>query len=228
MRYLIAETSWATMELAQDLSGTGPLVTRTDRPEDLQHFLRLGGLDLVVLDAAQLGRDGVSLPALRHGAPSVPVALVAASTDPRQVSHWLEAGADMVITPDMPLAEVSARLLALARRAHGRGTETLRYGALQIDLRRRRVTLRETPVKLSPKVYEILEYLSLRPGRLVTRSELLGHVYGYENEPDSRVFDVYMCNLRACLTTAEGVDIETVRGAGFRFSVRGGDAALAA
>ncbi len=229
MRYLIAETDWPLMSLAAEIVGTGTLLTRTDRIEDIPHFLGLGGVDLLILGADQLGPHGLSLPVLRRAAAGVPIVLIARKASAAQVALWLEAGADTVIATDRPLEEAVVTLEAVARRAHGLPLPQIDYGALRLDLNRRQAYVLGCPMKLSPKVYELLEYIALRPGRLVTRPALLSHIYGLEDEPDPRVFDVYICNLRACLAAvADCVDIETVRGAGFRLAVRRQDAVIAA
>ncbi|MFW2541329.1 winged helix-turn-helix transcriptional regulator [Primorskyibacter sp. 2E107] len=218
MRYLIAETSWDMMTLAQELVTNGTLLTRTDRPEDLEHYAKIGEVDLIILPATQLGHDGVTLDSLRAANRRAPIALIARNASSEQRAKWLTAGADTVIDPSGDHDEALARLQALARRAHGLGRPVLQYGPLRIDLMHRRAHIGDVRLKLTPKVYELLEFIALRPGRLVTRESLLSHIYGLENEPDPRVFDVYMCNLRAQLSASGGaVDIETARGSGFRF-----------
>jgi DNA-binding response OmpR family regulator len=115
---------------------------------------------------------------------------------------------------------MQARLQALARRRHGLAHSQLTYGPLTIDIDQRSVAIHGEALKLTPKLYELIEFLALRPRQLVTRNALLGHVYGLNDEPNTRVFDVYMCNLRAFLKATDGeVSIETVRGAGFRLHV---------
>lgn len=229
MRYLIAETSWSLMALATELASTGVLLTRTDRPEDIPHFLHMAPADLLIIDAGLLERQSLTLPGLRRMRPDMPIAIFARDASPEQIAKWLQAGADTVLDAACPPAEAILFLAAIARRAHGKAQPVLRYGPLQIDLNEHRAHVLDCPVKLSPKVYELLEYFALRPRMLINRSALLSHVYGLEDEPDSRVFDVYVCNLRACLAATDGaVDIETVRGVGYRFVVPCLDDAIAA
>ncbi|MBT53481.1 MAG: transcriptional regulator [Mameliella sp.] len=229
MRYLIAETNWSLMTLASALSDAGNLLTRTDRPEDIPHFLHITPADLLVLDARDLDRPGLSLANLRRAHPLMPIALMAKDASHTQIVRWLESGADTVLDPASPPQEAMMGLSAIARRAHGLAQPVLRYGPLSIDLQHRIAHLTGCPIKLSPKVYELLEYIALRPRRLINRAALLGHIYGLEDEPDPRVFDVYVCNLRACLAATEGaVDIETVRGSGYRFVPTCLDGAIAA
>lgn len=218
MRYLIAETSWALVALAQDLSDRGILLTRTDRPEDVAHFLQVTGADLLIADARHDGAGARALRRLRDAHPDLAIALVADRPDEALATASLAAGADTVIDARAPADEIAARLMAVARRAHGFASQELRYGPLVLDLATRRAMLDDAPLPLTPKVYEMLEYLALRPGRLVTREALLSHVYGLDGEPDSRVFDVYLCTLRGHLRGAgDAIRIETARGAGLRF-----------
>ncbi len=218
MRYLIAETDWTLMTLAAELASNGTLMSRTDCVEDIPYFIRHAGADLLVMGADQLGDKALSLSSLRRLCPELPIALVAQAPTPEQTVTWLNTGADSVIDGTMPPEEAIVILEAVTRRSHGLGRPQIVYGPLRIDLHTRKAYMLSCPMKLSPKLYELLEYLALRPSQLVTRAELLGHMYGLEDEPDARVFDVYVCNLRACLQASDGaVDIETVRGAGFRF-----------
>lgn len=229
MRYMIVETSWTMMSLAQELQASGLLLTRTDRPEDVPLFLEQVGADILVIELNALKHAKYSLSALREISPHTPIALIMPHPTSSDIAKWLDAGADAVIPTGADLDEVAFQLHALARRAHGLGRSELAYGPLRIDLQARKVSLRTVAIKLSPKLYELLEYIALRPGRLVARADLLSHIYGLENEPDARVFDVYMCNLRACLSDSDGhLDIETVRGAGYRFLVNEDDDQIAA
>ncbi|WP_323766911.1 response regulator transcription factor [Antarctobacter sp.] len=229
MRYLIAETSWPLMTLAKTLVDAGVLLTRTDRPEDIPHFLHTTPSDLLILDAGDLDRPGLSLANLRRSHPDTPIALTAKDASQVQIVRWLQSGADTVLNPGSSPEEIMMVLSAIARRAHGLAQPMLRYGPLAINLQTRKAYLTDCPIKLSPKVYELLEYIALRPRQLVNRAALLGHVYGLEDEPDPRVFDVYVCNLRACLAASDGaVDIETVRGSGYRFVPACLDGAIAA
>ncbi|MEQ5869609.1 response regulator transcription factor [Sagittula sp. NFXS13] len=229
MRYLIAETNWTMMTLAAELAANGTLMTRTDRIEDIAHFMKHGEADLLILAADQVGTAALSLATLRRQSNDMPIALVADKPRAEQITAWLEAGADCVIDATRPPEEAVVTLQAVARRSLGLSVPQIQHGPLRVDLLTRKAYLMGCPLKLSPKLYELLEYITLRPGQLITRAELLSHIYGLENEPDARVFDVYICNLRSCLQASSGaVDIETVRGAGFRFSASDAVAAEAA
>ncbi|ANT59894.1 MULTISPECIES: response regulator transcription factor [Roseobacteraceae] len=219
MRYLIAETTWKMMSLSHALAQTGTLLTSCEAAEDIEEFHRIGAHDLLLIDAGVL-RQQTTLTRLRELNPEVPIALIARGADGAQIATWLMGGADTVLAEDTPADEIIARLGAVARRAHGISVPVSDCGPLRIDLEKRRVHMGAAVLSLSPKLYEILEFLALRPGRLATREKLMSHVYGFENEPAPRVFDVYMCNLRAHLASLEGaLTIDTVRGEGYRLRV---------
>ncbi|MCT4608075.1 MAG: response regulator transcription factor [Pelagimonas sp.] len=217
MRFLIAETSWPMISLAQNLEERGILVTRIDRPEDTPHYVHMCSNDLVLLEAELLGPNKLTLPELKAKGPESPLALFVQEMDPAQISALLTAGADSVMGLSAPIEETEMRLRAIACRALGLAVPMIDLGPLQVDLGARRAYLFDCPLKLSPKQYELLEFFALRPNMLLNRTELLTHIYGFEQEPDPRVFDVYVCNLRSYLKPASDVlEIETVRGVGYR------------
>lgn len=217
MRFLMIESNWTMMALSQELTQQGTLVTRTDRPEDVMHYLRDGEQDLVLLPEALFGNGGLSLPLICAAAGSTPVCLLTERTTPDQRAALLNAGAAALVDSRADSREIIARLRAVARRACGISQPVLSLGTLEIDLENSTASIEGAQIRLSRKVYATLECLALRSGCLVTRDTLMSHVYGLENEPDARVFDVYLCKLRAELNKANaGVAIETVRGKGFR------------
>lgn len=218
MRYLVVETSWIMVGLSRAFSDCGLLLSRTDRPEDVADILKTGEIDAVLLEAEGLGHHGISLKSLRARHPFVSIAVVAEHPIPADVTQYLQAGADTVLDQATPRDAIVAQMIAITRRAHGYATSCLRFGPLSLNIDRRHAEINGAILHLTPKVYELLEYLVLRAGQLVTRDALLSHVYGFETEPDARVFDVYMCTLRRFLKETRGaVEIQTVRGKGFRF-----------
>jgi len=94
---------------------------------------------------------------------------------------------------------------------------TIRTGKLAVNLEQRLVTVDGNPVRLAPKEYEILELLSLRKGTVLTKEMFLNHLYGGKDEPEIKIIDVFVCNLRKRLAQATGGDdyIETIWGRGY-------------
>lgn len=224
MRYLVVGTAPPLSVLTETLRHHGLLVTRAESLEDADAFLDMLPFDLIVADAGLLGdrRTSSAADLRRLGQTGTPVVVLGDPDDPAPPGAWVTAGAEtLVFAGDAP-AETVARLGAVARRAHGIATPTLRLGPLTLDLHARRAMVEGEALDLTPKVYEILEFLALRPGRLIARETLLIHIYGLEDEPESRVFDVYVHTLRARLRArSRRIEIVTERGSGIRFIVRG-------
>lgn len=127
----------------------------------------------------------------------------------------LDAGADDYLVKPFELAELSARLRALARRAAGPSETRLRAGRVELDPESKTVCVDAQPVDLTAKEYALLEALLRRSGRLVSRSDLESLLYGFDTSVDSNAIEVHISNLRRKL----GRDaIETVRGMGYRIA----------
>lgn len=127
----------------------------------------------------------------------------------------LDAGADDYLVKPFELAELSARLRALARRAAGPSEARLRGGRIEMDPASKTVLLDGRPVEVTAKEFGLLEALLRRSGRLVSRGDLESLLYGFDAAVDSNAIEVHISNLRRKL----GRDtIETVRGMGYRIA----------
>lgn len=220
MRYLIAHSDDDAPALGRILEERGTLVSRVRGLEDMSAFLEVAPLDLLILDAALLQHTPWRLRALRRRWPELPIAMIEAAPDHDHIGAWFAAGADTVLPEKSPDEELVARAMAVARRAHQVTSAHLQLGDLVLDLDARRARVCGHDLNLTPKAYEVLEYLALRPGRLVSRDTLLMHLYGLEDEPESRVFDVYVHALRSALRKTKGaLSIVTERGSGVRLVV---------
>ncbi len=127
----------------------------------------------------------------------------------------LDAGADDYLVKPFELAELSARLRALARRAAGPSEARLRAGRIELDPASKTVFLDAQAVDLTAKEYALLEALLRRSGRLVSRSDLESLLYGFDAAVDSNAIEVHVSNLRRKLGRET---IETVRGMGYRIA----------
>ena len=166
--------------------------------------------DLMILDLGLPGLDGLAvLQTIRAQGRRLPVIILSARED---IVGGLERGADDYMVKPFRFDELLARV-RVRLRADGTAEQTvLRHGDVALDLRTRRATVEERTVELSAREFTMLEVFMQHPGQVLSREQLLSHVWGYDFDPGSNVVDVYVGYLRRKL----GKDrIETVRGMGY-------------
>jgi two-component system OmpR family response regulator len=174
--------------------------------------------DAIVLDVMLPDLDGFEVcRRLRAVACWAPVLMLTARDAVPDRVRGLDAGADDYLTKPFSFHELFARLRALLRRGAGERPPALRAGDLTLDPATRNVTRGSTPVELTAKEFALLEYLMRRSGEVLTRSQLIEHVWDFGYDGDSNVVDVYVGYLRNKVDRPFGRDtIETVRGVGYR------------
>ncbi|HEY2442007.1 MAG TPA: response regulator transcription factor [Streptosporangiaceae bacterium] len=175
--------------------------------------------DVVLLDLGLPDMDGLAVcRELRLRSDAVIIVVTARGEEGDRVVA-LDEGADDYLVKPFGLAELLARIRAVLRRARPNGPVVLTHGPVAVDPRTRKVTVHEREVTLTPKEFDILECLATDPGRVLTRQELLEHVWDAHWYGPSKVLDVHVAALRRKL----GVDglIETVYGRGFRLGSPG-------
>ena len=170
--------------------------------------------DAVVLDIGLPGMDGLSvLEKWRRDGRNMPVLLLTARDRWNDKVAGIDAGADDYVAKPFHTEEVLARLRALIRRAAGHASSELEIGPVRLDTRQSRVTLDGNPVKLTSHEYRLLAYLMMHKGKVVSRTELIEHLYDQDFDRDSNTIEVFIGRLRKKLTPDL---IETVRGLGYR------------
>lgn len=173
--------------------------------------------DLIVLDVMMPELDGFEvLRRLRDSGSKTPVIFLSArdSTDDR-VRGLTEGGDDYMVKP-FAIAELVARVqLRLQQAGKTQEAVVLRCADLALDTEAHRVTRSGETVDLSPTEYKLLHYLLLNTGRVLSRSQLLEHVWEYDFDGDSSVVDTYISYLRRKLDQIEPKLIHTIRGVGF-------------
>jgi two-component system response regulator PhoP len=182
--------------------------------------------DLIVLDLMLPKLDGLSvLKRLRARKDTTPVLILTAKEGSSSIIELLNAGADDYLAKPFDLGELIARAKALIRRGKGAAHPTLAFGGLEVNTLEQTVHRDGVLADLSPTEYRILEYLIHRPRAIVTKRELLEHLYDYNWEHHSNVIEAHVSNLRkkleAALPDAEPV-IETMRGRGYRLAAERG------
>lgn len=225
MRVLLVEDE---VRLADNLGaalrdGPGFAVDWAADGEAGDEFARGGVYDLVILDLMLPKLDGLGLlKRLRGCKDATPVLILTAKEGKGAIIELLNAGADDYLAKPFDLGELIARAKALIRR--GKGAAHPMLAALDVELNTLEQTVRRAGalVDLSPTEYRILEYLIHHPRKIVSKRELLEHLYDYNWEHHSNVIEAHVSNLRkkleAARPDAEPV-IETMRGRGYRLAV---------
>ena len=174
--------------------------------------------DAVVLDVMLPGRDGFAVcRALRQHGVWTPVLMLTARDAVEDRIAGLDAGADDYLVKPFAFAELLARLRALARRGAVERPAVLEAGDLRLDPASRTVRRGEERIELSAREFALLETFMRRPGQVLSRYQLLEHVWDFDYEQRSNVVDVYVRYLREKVDRPFGRDsIETVRGVGYR------------
>jgi DNA-binding response OmpR family regulator len=176
------------------------------------------GIDLLVLDMMLPGLSGEELLLrVRETRPTLPVIVLTARGEIEDRVAGLDAGAVDYLVKPFALAELVARIRAQLRVALQAPTTTAHCGDIALDLITREVHRGELPIRLSTTEFELLTYLVHNRGRVLSRAELLGAVWGYEHDPGTNVVDVYVGYLRRKLHVAgQPSPILTVRSVGYR------------
>lgn len=177
--------------------------------------------DLIVLDLMLPELDGLAvLKRIRAARDRTPVLILTARSERRSVIELLNAGADDYLTKPFDLGELIARVKALIRRGKGGADPILRLNDIELNTLEQTVLREGGFVDLSPMEYRILEYLMHRPRVIVSKRELLEHLYDYNWEHHSNVIEAHVSNLRRKLDAEAGQSsIETLRGRGYRLSL---------
>ncbi|MEA2249639.1 MAG: two-component system, OmpR family, response regulator [Solirubrobacteraceae bacterium] len=227
MRVLIVEDELKMAALIQrGLRDDGMAADVAGNGEDALWMAGSTDYDAIVLDVMLPGLDGFEVcRRLRGEGVWSPVLMLTARDAVQDRVRGLDTGADDYVTKPFSLAELAARLRALARRGPVERPAILQTGDLQLDPSSKRVWRGSTDISLSTKEFALLETFMRRPGRVLDRFQLLEHAWDYEYENRSNIVDVYVRYLREKVDRPFGVEsIETVRGAGYRMRADGGRA----
>ncbi|KZL10887.1 response regulator transcription factor [Pseudovibrio ascidiaceicola] len=175
--------------------------------------LRTGEFDLVILDLGLPGQDGLEfLRAVRDDKADVPILILSARETTKNRIDGLNLGADDYLTKPFDMEELLARCRALVRRSAGRTRMLLQHGALTLDLDQKKACYDSAEVVLQPLAFRLLTILLERRGRVVSKSDLMEKLYGWEENAESNVLEVYVSQIRRKTTPKL---IRTIRGVGY-------------
>ena len=185
--------------------------------DDGLHLATSGVFDAIILDLMLPGKTGQEvLTELRKTGDKTPVLVLTAKEEKASIVALLDSGADDYLPKPFDLGELLARLKALIRRGKGQASPQLAVGDLVLDFNTRSASRAGRRVELSPMEYRTLEYLLMRQGCVVSKEELLEHLYDYNWEKFSNVIEVYISTLRRKIDTADAERlIHTLRGRGY-------------
>jgi DNA-binding response OmpR family regulator len=218
MRILVVEDYEPIQEaVAQGLREAGFAVDVASDGQTGLWFARDNAYDVIVLDIMLPGMDGLTiLKQLRAKGSQTHVILLTAKDAAEDRVRGLDLGADDYLVKPFVFPELLARVRALIRRKYERKDPVIRVEDLEIHTTTRSVSRGGRTVELSPREYALLEFLALRAGEVVTRSEIWEHVYEFHSAADSNVVDVFIGHLRRKLDDGALTKlIHTRRGHGY-------------
>jgi len=215
MRLLVVEDEARLAHaLRRGLTADGFIVEVAGDGDSGLELARHGDFDAVLLDIMLPRRSGYDVVrALRTEENWVPVLMLSAKDGEHDQADGLDYGADDYLTKPFSYVVLLARLRALLRRAPQARPAVLTAGDIRLDPATRQVTVSEEPVSLTPREFGLLEYLMRRPGRVVTKIEILDHVWDAAADISPNAVEVYIGYLRRKLGRRL---VETVRGVGYR------------
>ncbi|HEY2039583.1 MAG TPA: response regulator transcription factor [Edaphobacter sp.] len=221
MRVLLIEDEQRLAEnIVSALREAGIAVDHAEDGADGYQFGQQNVYDAIVLDLMLPGKSGQSiLQDLRRRKIHTPVLILTALEGKDSIVELLNSGADDYLSKPFNLGELLARIKALIRRAKGVSSPILTVLDVQIDTIQQTVFRDGQAIELSPTEYRILEYMAHRPRAVVSKQELLEHLYDFDWEHNSNVIEAHISNLRRKLNRAEKQPlIETLRHRGYRLS----------
>ncbi|MEU8954587.1 response regulator transcription factor [Streptomyces sp. NPDC048518] len=216
MRLLIVEDEKRlALSLAKGLTAEGYAVDVVHDGVDGLHRASEDTYDLVILDIMLPGMNGYRVcSTLRAAGHDVPILMLTAKDGEYDEAEGLDTGADDYLTKPFSYVVLVARVKALLRRRGSAGPSPIHtLGDLKVDTAARRVFSGEDEVALTAKEFAVLEQLVLRSGEVVSKGDILDHVWDFAYEGDPNIVEVYVSTLRRKLGAAL---IKTVRGAGYR------------
>ena len=204
-KVLDEEFSWAV-----DISTDG---------EDGLHMSMTNPYDLIILDLGLPKVDGIEiLKYLRKKGKTTPVLILTARDDSRDIVQGLESGSDDYIVKPFDMKVLLARCKALLRRSYGHVEPVIKIGNIAINTAKHLVMSGKKTVRLSAMEYRLLEYLAMRAGEVVSKTDIIEHLYSHESENFSNVVEVYISSLRKKLCSEQNREIiHTLRNQGYIF-----------
>lgn len=220
MRILIVEDEQILQQqLADELRRQDYVVDVASDGEEGLYFGKEYPIDLAIIDLGLPKMDGVDvIKNLRQDGHAYPILILTARNRWQEKVEGLESGADDYLTKPFHPEELSARIKVLLRRSVGLADNLLACGPVKIDTSSKQVFLNDEPLTITAYEYRLLSYLMMHTGKVLSKRELVDHIYEEDDDRDSNTIEVFIRRLRKKLDPDNQLKpIETQRGRGYRF-----------
>ena len=222
MRLLVIEDDATLLQsLTTRLAESGFAVEQAADGKEGLYFALEYPIDLAIVDLGLPEMSGLDIiREVRKQGKSYPVLILTARDRWQDKVDGLEAGADDYVVKPFHFEEVSARVNALLRRSGGWASSMMTAGPVTLDMSRQELRVNEAQIDLTSFEYKIIEYLMVRAGQVISKTELTERLYDQDFERDSNVIEVFIGRLRKKMDPDNSIKpIETLRGRGYRFAL---------
>ena len=222
MRLLVIEDDATLREsLAAKLTDGGFAVEQAGDGKEGLYFALEYPIDLAIIDLGLPEISGLDIiRQAREQGKTYPILILTARDRWQDKVDGLDAGADDYVVKPFQFEEVSARVNALLRRSGGWASSTMTAGPVSLDMSRQELTVNDAMIELTSFEYKIIEYLMIRAGEVISKTELTERLYDQDFERDSNVIEVFIGRLRKKMDPDNTIKpIETLRGRGYRFAL---------
>ncbi len=222
MRLLVIEDDNTLREtLAAQLTESGFAVEQAADGKEGLYFALEYPIDLAIIDLGLPEMSGLEIiREVRKQGKSFPILILTARDRWEDKVGGLDAGADDYVVKPFQFEEVIARVNALVRRSGGWASSEMIAGPVSLDLSRQEIKVNDVAIELTSFEYKIIEYLMVRAGQVISKTELTERLYDQDFERDSNVIEVFVGRLRKKLDPDNSIKpIETLRGRGYRFGL---------
>ena len=225
MRLLVIEDDITLREsLAAKLEDAGFAVEQAGDGKEGLYFATEYPIDLAIVDLGLPEMSGIEIIRnVREQGKTYPILILTARDRWEDKVAGLDVGADDYVVKPFHVEEVTARVNALLRRSGGWASSKLTAGPIELDMSRQELKVDGAAIELTSFEYKIIEYLMVRAGQVVSKTELTERLYDQDFGRDSNVIDVFIGRLRKKMDPANSIKpIETLRGRGYRFALERG------
>jgi two-component system response regulator PhoP len=222
MRILIVEDdSRLLLQLDRYMQSQGFSVDLADDGEKALYQLKEYDYDLAIIDVGLPRIDGFEvIQQARASDIACPIIILTARDRWQEKVRGLECGADDYLTKPFVHEELLARVKALIRRSAGQASPLIQKGPLSLDTAANQLYVNGKPVELTAYEYKVIEYLMMNPNKVVSKTEMVEHIYDQDFDLDSNVIEVFVGRLRRKMDKDNSIKpIETLRGRGYRLNV---------